>query len=94
MFVTDLAKSEELTILQKFKGYFKAPIVILLNNIISYAIFLLLFSCLILFGFVPEKIELLEILVSIWVTAFAVEEFQQVRNHESILFKNNYYICN
>ncbi|WAR10559.1 TMP2L-like protein [Mya arenaria] len=58
--------------------FFNAPVIIFLNNLCSYLVFLSLYTYILVFSF-DTQVSLEEIILIVWVFAFATEEVRQVK---------------
>ncbi|XP_052805222.1 transient receptor potential cation channel subfamily M member-like 2 isoform X2 [Mya arenaria] len=57
--------------------FFNAPVIIFLNNLCSYLVFLSLYTYILVFSF-DTQVSLEEIILIVWVFAFATEEVRQM----------------
>ncbi|KAK3605984.1 hypothetical protein CHS0354_019664 [Potamilus streckersoni] len=73
-------------IAKKFSSFYLAPVIIFYHNMISYAVFLCLYSYVLISTFEPIVSEE-EIVLIVWVITFVVEEIRQVSTIESTTVK-------
>ncbi|XP_063963510.1 transient receptor potential cation channel subfamily M member 1-like [Lytechinus pictus] len=70
-------ESSKLSLYQKFRMYYKAPITKFYYFLVAYVMFLMLYSLFIMFYFRAEP-SLVEYIVFTWVISFVIEEFTEI----------------
>ncbi|XP_041459667.1 transient receptor potential cation channel subfamily M member-like 2 isoform X2 [Lytechinus variegatus] len=76
---------KELSWWQRFKFFYDAPMITFRHNVLSYIVFLVLYSYVILGKF--EK-EIFEYVLIVWVISLFTEEFRQIAQGESSTWKS------
>ncbi|XP_038079151.1 transient receptor potential cation channel subfamily M member 2-like isoform X2 [Patiria miniata] len=75
---------------QRFSLFYCAPIIIFRHNVLSYLVFLLLFSYIILANFTPT-ISIFEMVLIGWVGSLYLEELRQIVQGESNSWHRNFW---
>nr|XP_054766248.1 transient receptor potential cation channel subfamily M member 2-like [Lytechinus pictus] len=70
-------ESSKISLYQKFRMYYKAPITKFYYFLVAYVMFLMLYSLFIMFYFRAEP-SLVEYIVFTWVISFVIEEFTEI----------------
>ncbi|KAL4228805.1 Transient receptor putative cation channel subfamily M member 2 [Mactra antiquata] len=69
--------TKQLSIKDKLYYFFNAPVIIFMNNVLSYMVFLGLFTYVLIFNFNPS-VSVPEIVLMVWVFTIFAEEIRQV----------------